>query len=191
MAATIPRASGTDAMKEWSVAVEFVATAPTGQDALANAATEMLGTEQLQRHHPGAVSVRKGRLGFHLWVEALDLEIAIRVAVAAVLEAASEADAEIKLELAQAGVTSWADFEKGLELSNSPQLVGVGEIAPILGVSKQRVSELASTPGFPEPLARLKSGPVWDSRAIGNFVKEWRRTPGRPPGMVIKRDAHG
>lgn len=185
MATATPGVSaGADAMREWSVAIEFVAASFDGQDDLSLAATQMLGTEQLKRHHPGAVSLRGDRVGFHLWVESLDVVTAIRIATAAVLEAASVTDVAIKLELTQVYVKLWADFEKELEVSNSLQLAGVGEIALILGVSKQRVSELATSPGFPEPLARLKSGPVWDSRAIGNFVREWKRTPGRPRGAT-------
>lgn len=168
--------------------VEFVA-APIEHDALARMATEMLGTEELKPRHPGAVSVTGNRLGFHLWVGAPDVENAIRAATAAVLDAAAAADTEIQPELAQVSVKPWADFEKELDISNLPELAGVAEIALILGVSKQRVSELATSATFPDPLARLKSGPVWDSRAIGNLVREWKRTPGRPPRVMIKPGA--
>ena len=54
-----------------------------------------------------------------------------------------------------------------------PELVGVSEVAEVLGVSRQRVNELdrlAQRPTtrnpFPEPIARLRAGPVWDKRDV-------------------------
>ena len=43
--------------------------------------------------------------------------------------------------------------------------VGVSEIADLLGVSKQRVSELRAKPMFPEPVAELARDPCGRSRA--------------------------
>ena len=42
--------------------------------------------------------------------------------------------------------------------------MGAAEIALSLGVSRQRVSQLQHSAGFPAPVARLKMGAVW--RAI-------------------------
>jgi hypothetical protein len=41
------------------------------------------------------------------------------------------------------------------------QLAGVAEAAELLGVSKQRVSQLALTAGFPKPIGRARCGPIW------------------------------
>jgi len=57
--------------------------------------------------------------------------------------------------------------------------VGVGEAAAILGVSKQRVHQLTTAPGFPEPVLRLKATPVWRRGDIVEFAAQ-RRGPGRP-----------
>jgi len=54
-------------------------------------------------------------------------------------------------------------------------LVGITEIAEMLGVSRQRVGQLAATASFPEPAARLAAGPVWEREA----VEEWARSTGR------------
>lgn len=54
-------------------------------------------------------------------------------------------------------------------------LVGVAEIADMLGVTRTRVTQLAKTYGFPEPVARLAAGPVWQRRDI----EEWARGTGR------------
>ena len=57
----------------------------------------------------------------------------------------------------------------------TPPLAGVAEVAKMLGVSRQRVSQLAKTSGFPGPLADLAAGPVWDARD----VEEWAKRTGR------------
>lgn len=57
----------------------------------------------------------------------------------------------------------------------TPRLAGVAELAALLGVSKQRVTQLAKTKRFPEPLADLAAGPVWDLAD----VEAWARETGR------------
>jgi predicted DNA-binding transcriptional regulator AlpA len=53
--------------------------------------------------------------------------------------------------------------------------MGVAEVAELLGVTRQRVTQLAKTDGFPEPQVRLASGPVWESAD----VEQWARKTGR------------
>ena len=72
-----------------------------------------------------------------------------------------------------------------LELSNCQELrfdlvdvVGVPEIAQILGVSRQRVYQLIEAyDDFPMPVARLAVGRIW-SRAA---VEDWNRLHGERP----------
>ena len=47
-----------------------------------------------------------------------------------------------------------------------PHLVGTTEISQMLGVSRQRVTQLSTSSGFPEPIARLAAGPIWDREAV-------------------------
>jgi predicted DNA-binding transcriptional regulator AlpA len=54
-------------------------------------------------------------------------------------------------------------------------LMGTAEIAELLGVSSQRVSQLTATTAFPPPVARLRAGSVWE-RAD---VERWARETGR------------
>lgn len=54
-------------------------------------------------------------------------------------------------------------------------LVGVAEVADMLGVTRTRVSQLASVPGFPAPVARLAAGPVWDRKDVEAWAKETGR----------------
>jgi predicted DNA-binding transcriptional regulator AlpA len=58
-------------------------------------------------------------------------------------------------------------------------LVGVSEIAEMLGVSRQRVDQISkSDPHFPQPEAVLKGGKVWARKAIDRWLASRRR--GRP-----------
>jgi len=55
------------------------------------------------------------------------------------------------------------------------RLLGAQEIADLLGVSRQRVQQLASGSDFPAPLADLAQGRVWD----GDAVRAWAKSHGR------------
>ncbi len=69
-------------------------------------------------------------------------------------------------------------YDHGVPVYVAPMarnLVGVAEIAEMLGVTRQRVHQLAKTPGFPAPLAELSAGAIWD-RAD---VERWARKTGR------------
>lgn len=54
------------------------------------------------------------------------------------------------------------------------KLAGVAEIAAMLGVSKQRASQLAASDGFPKPLDRIAVGPVWRRAAIESWKERNR-----------------
>jgi predicted DNA-binding transcriptional regulator AlpA len=73
--------------------------------------------------------------------------------------------------------------------SNVPDLLGVSEVAAALGVSRQRVSELAESDDFPPPIARLKAGPIWQRSQISRFVGNWDRRPGPKPGARRRQAA--
>lgn len=55
-----------------------------------------------------------------------------------------------------------------------PDVLGVSEIAELLGVTRQRVLQLCAAPGFPEPTV-LKGAKIWDR----TDVLEWMRATGR------------
>lgn len=58
-----------------------------------------------------------------------------------------------------------------------PDLIGVHEIAQLLGVSRQRVDELARTrPDFPKPVAHLRAGRIWRRRDIESWARKTGRT---------------
>jgi predicted DNA-binding transcriptional regulator AlpA len=61
-------------------------------------------------------------------------------------------------------------------------LVGMAEIAEILGVSRQRVAQLIESYGdFPKPEVELSGGRVWSRTAIETWIASHpERGPGRP-----------
>jgi predicted DNA-binding transcriptional regulator AlpA len=61
-----------------------------------------------------------------------------------------------------------------------PRLVGAHEIRSMLGVSRQRVYQLAARPDFPKPIAHLAQGKVWSVDDIEAWM-ESRRGVRRPP----------
>jgi len=48
------------------------------------------------------------------------------------------------------------------------------DIAELLGVSKQRVHQLAEGKGFPAPLAEDVRGRVWSRYEVQSWAKRWR-----------------
>ncbi len=80
------------------------------------------------------------------------------------------------------GVEVWSEseYERRADEPTLPELVSAPEIADILGVSRQRVHQLQDTAAFPEPLYRLRAGPVWALSAVEHFARTWERKPGRP-----------
>ena len=66
-------------------------------------------------------------------------------------------------------------------LEQEPEgFAGVGELAKLFGVSRQRIAELRAKPGFPAPVAELSAGPIWKVSSLNRFLQEWERRPGRP-----------
>lgn len=54
-------------------------------------------------------------------------------------------------------------------------LVGTAEIADLLGVSRQRVHQLSGEPGFPEPVASLSAGMIWQKSDVVRWAREHKR----------------
>lgn len=61
------------------------------------------------------------------------------------------------------------------QTSGIVQLVGVAEIAELLGLTRQRVLQLRSVPGFPQPVAVLSAGLIWNRRDIERWAVEQGR----------------
>jgi prophage regulatory protein len=54
-------------------------------------------------------------------------------------------------------------------------LLGLHEVAELLGVSRQRADQLARYTGFPKPVAELKAGRIWRRTDI----EKWKERNGR------------
>ena len=82
-------------------------------------------------------------------------------------------------------VTEESVFDAVMEASVFPAFVGTIEAAEILGVSKQRVSQLAAEGRMPTPVAVLAAGPVYLESSVRAFAAEPRRA-GRPKATVTE-----
>ena len=68
-----------------------------------------------------------------------------------------------------------------------PRLIGAHEIRGLLGVSRQRVYQLAGQSGFPKPVATLAQGKIW----LVDDIETWigaHRSP-RPPRPDTRRSS--
>ncbi|MCQ3807492.1 MAG: serine/threonine-protein kinase [Acidimicrobiaceae bacterium] len=65
--------------------------------------------------------------------------------------------------------------------SQDIRLGGVSEIAQELGLSRQRVSQLRESPGFPAAIGEISAGPIWDLNDVARWnTSGLRRSSGRP-----------
>jgi hypothetical protein len=142
------------------------------------AAEGLLGALERRGDLAPVVSAGRGSLAARFDVPARDPAEAARAAVALWTDAVAGLHASVgEIELLE--VTTPERLERELERDDE-ELLGVSEIAELLGVSRQRVSELRRRPGFPAPLAELAAGPVWKRTQLERFVARWPRRPGRP-----------
>lgn len=121
---------------------------------------------------------RGPRYGATLWVDADDIGSAMANAVPAFHEAVEKASLPpwpvVRLE-----VMTEAQFDDDLASRAFPVLIGVSELAELLGVTRQRASMLAKSAAFPRPVADLYAGPVWTEPSVRRFIDDWERKPGR------------
>lgn len=120
-----------------------------------------------------AVSAGADRINVTLTAEGPTLIAALDSAITRCLEV-------IPGDLVDAEIMTLAEHDRRLAEPARPPLVGIAEIAEILGVSRQRASQLQTKPDFPAPTATLRSGPVWYAGDITRFADSWARRGGRP-----------
>ena len=169
-------AAMTDGSEEWSVAFELVADAVVSREELLDTVDDLV--DVLLEYAP-AVSVG-----------AASLEIRFDVSAPSPVVAAEEALAHVREATAKVGLGHFRvrridtvnpqALDAMLDEAVVPQLVGTAEVAGLLGVTKQRVSELSRSAHFPPPVTTLASGPVWAEPTILRFLDSWKRAPGRP-----------
>ena len=78
----------------------------------------------------------------------------------------------------------------GMVAGMSSHLVGLSEIAAMLGVSRQRAGQLVRDYNdFPPPTAELASGRIWETSAVEAWAKSHPvRPPGRPSSESGQRE---
>ena len=171
-------------MTEWSVALEAAADDDSTEEEISGEALWPL-LDALGAHAP-AVGGGGRRYDAQFSVDAPDVGPALTKALRLWRRAVDVAGLP-PWPLVQATVLRADELDRQLSQPNLPELVGVSEIATLLGTTRNRAWQVTKKPGFPEPVAELASGPVWARPMVGRFLEEWRRRPGPPPGM--KRDA--
>lgn len=92
--------------------------------------------------------------------------------------------------LLAAEVTDEELYLRRADAPTLPRMVSSQEVAEMLHVSRQRVSQLRNHPSFPAPLIELRTGPIWSATAIEKFGREWTRKPGRPKTTPAEAARH-
>lgn len=162
-------------MSEWTVTITLATAAPIEEtllEALADAAEQFWGA---------TVSTRFDGPGFVLHID-LDGNSPLHAIEEAVDLARKVADPLIPTELVGVNAQTPEHAAMYAFSPDTPELLAATDVAELLGVTRQRVHQLASEHAqFPAPYVRLGSGPIWTRPAIDNFARIWTRKPGRPP----------
>lgn len=166
-----------EAVREWSVAITTLVDGAAGD--VDDGVVRIL--EALSDLGP-AVSIGSEEATFQVAVRGDDVLDAAASGLDRVQRAVEAAGWPV--DVRDVRVTEWSLFETRLEEPTYPELVGITEIAGLLGTSRQRASELARSRRFPAPVAELAAGPVWPKGTVARFVEEWDRRPGRPRSTV-------
>jgi predicted DNA-binding transcriptional regulator AlpA len=69
-------------------------------------------------------------------------------------------------------------------VSSPLRLLGLAEVADVLGVSKRTASRYAARTDFPKPLAQLAMGPIWLAEDVESWSGRMPVQRGRPPNRA-------
>jgi predicted DNA-binding transcriptional regulator AlpA len=171
-------------MTAWSVSVAMAAPMNVSDDAGDRQdadPTEVSRFAVLLAAHHGAGGFDRRRLDATVSVDADTALAAIRQGTSVVTRAAHRCGLR-DWTVTGAEVITESELQERLAKPQLPALVGVKEVMAIVKLSRQRVDMLRRTPGFPQPLATLAAGPVWDQGVIEHWVSQRDPRPGWPPG---------
>jgi len=137
--------------------------------------------DQLVAHHAAVSATPQGRVSARLTVTGPDPA----AAAAAALDADTAAAAAANLTGTVSALTvAAADTPDGDATWIRTPLLGLTDIGKLLGVSRQRASQLAAEhPQFPPAVARAGVGPLYEEVAVLAFQDSWERKGGRPAGQ--------
>lgn len=159
--------------------VHFITVAENGdvaEDALGALSTEL---EDWAGVAAGAPTLGRYEATFSIEEDTRDPVEVLRIAEP-IYERAAERAGLPDGRIVTSTATTWDEHDRGLAESAYPELVGIAEVAAMLGISRQRASALQTRDGFPKPLTVLASGPVWPKPWLTRFAETWERKPGRP-----------
>ncbi|MEV6964288.1 hypothetical protein AB0M47_04155 [Hamadaea sp. NPDC051192] len=144
-------------MKHWSVSITARTPAPVTEDHAVPSGTA-LGPEAAIAlpYEPAEVHAC-----FDVEADTIDT---VTIGLQRITQALNALGIEHTMEEAQA--ISYEALEHALTAPQVPPLVGIAEIAKILGVSRQRAHEVTGKPDFPKPVDELAAGKVYLRAAV-------------------------
>ena len=160
---------------DWALSVDFDSELPLtdGQlDTLSDRGDQDDIT--VARRVSGGYSLRETLAADNPLAAAEDLvQLGLKWAMELAIHANFVSVAVLRADLAEADVLA----------PSIPDLASAADAAEILGVSRQRIHQLAGHhPRFPAAVSHVAMGPLWTVDAINWFASIWDRKPGRRPG---------
>jgi hypothetical protein len=161
----------------WSVSLAFKVSDPTLHETIDTGRASRLLRSLSGRGAVFSTDARDpGRLSVSFDVCSGSCEEALNRGKTVALDALSSAGI-VGPGLIEARATSHGAELGERRLVAMPDLVGLQEMATILGVRKQRAHQLARTRKFPSPVARLAATPVWKKADVLLFSERRVNTP--------------
>jgi len=162
-------------MPEWSIDLETRHT--LGQRRMLDVVYGLL--DRLTKHAAVASAGRR-TLGVRFNIVAAEPDRAMAMALQLFTRTLRRVGFPGRPEIVSVELETVTEQARRLKEPTLPPFAGISEVAKILGVTRQRAHQLAQTAGFPQPLAMLAAGPIWNRHAIDRFSEDWNRRPGRP-----------
>lgn len=157
-------------MSQWSARVDLAGIITDDQAAdLAEALEDHFAAIGTERRVPQTTA--------QLTVEAGSVLLATRAAIATVTAAARASG--ITPRVTGVEIITEAELDRRNATPSIPDLVTATEAAALLGVTRQRITELASQSGFP-PAVGGAGRRLWVKAQVEAFNRRWDRKPGRP-----------
>lgn len=160
----------------WQATVAWTATDPAGVslEDLLDALTDVLADRG------GAVGPEGDSYVAVLTIEAGTLRQASVIALSAVTAAAAAAGQTHVVHQAVEVITA-TEADRRIMAPAIPDVVDTREAAEILGVTRQRVLQIAGAdPRFPHPLLTVSGAPVYVRAAMEAYAAQRAPRPGRP-----------
>ncbi|HUR18206.1 MAG TPA: hypothetical protein VMZ51_04630 [Acidimicrobiales bacterium] len=164
-------------MEERSVAIEIALEEGDEEIPDLESKLSVLRAAIVDRGGVPLVSKDGRRYGARFFVTSPGAESAIEEGVEA-LQGAAKSVGLPEEPVVDAEASTLAELTSEEPDQKVPDLIGVTELADLLGVSNQLVTVLVRAKGFPPPVAELNAGPVWKLASIDRFIRKAKADPG-------------